>query len=159
MYSARLVEKLNAIAQHYKAIVQASIKDVLSQTRYTNTGAAAASIKVTVINGTESKAPEIKVDFVDYLVVLNKRKVSWTKLPDIKKLTEWAGRKTDSPEKAKKLAWAIAWDKKKHDTWKAKPWRKQALSQVLTDMNAEILAAFAKAIDEDLQQAINEGLK
>jgi hypothetical protein len=139
--------------------VQAAIKEVLSQAMYTNTGAAAASIKVTVINGNENKAPEIKVDFVDYLVVLNKRKVSWTKLPDIKKLTEWAARKTDSPEKAKKLAWAIAWDKRKHDTWKPKPWRKKSLSQVLKDMNAEILKAFDKAIDEDLQQAVNDGLK
>jgi hypothetical protein len=159
MYSARLVEKLNQIAHQYKEIIQAAIKNVLSQTKYTNTGAAAASIKVTVIDGNENKAPEIRVDFVDYLVVLNRRKVEWTKLPDIKKLTEWAERKTDSREKAKKLAWAIAWDKKKHDTWKPKPWRKKSLSAVLKEMNVQILAAFDKAIDDDFQLAVNDGLK
>jgi hypothetical protein len=57
------------------------------------------------------------------------------------------------------LAWAIAWDKRKHDTWKAKPWRKKSLSEVLKEMNLQIVEAFAKALDEDMQQAINEGLK
>lgn len=158
MYSPRLVDKLNAIAYQYKDVMLKAIKEVLNQPRYRNTGAAVDSLEIEVIEGKADRAPEIVITFDDYVIYMDKRKLSWTKLPEVKNLIAWAETKTSTTQQARKLAWAVAWDKKKNDTWKAKPWRKRSLSGVLKEMNAKILEAFDKAIDEDLQQAINEGL-
>lgn len=150
MYSARLVNTLNDIAETYRPIMQKSIQDVLNQPRYRNTGAGVASVLVEIVSGNENKAPDIRISFDDHLIVLNQRKVQWTKLPNLGKLVEWAATKTPNEMAAKKLAFAVAWDKKKNDTWKPKQWRKKSLSAVLKEMNQLILSEFDKAIEQDL---------
>lgn len=155
MYSENTVMKLNDIAHRYKSIIHQAIHDVLSQDRYKNTGAGAASLTVDVVDGDVNKAPRILISFDDHLIFLDKRKMQWTKLPNMAKLMEWAETVKPNEKEAKRLAWAVAWDKKKNDTWKAKPWRKKSLSNVLKEMNAMVLEAFDKAIEQDLQQAAN----
>lgn len=158
MYSDRLVMKLNDIAQRYKSMLQRSISEILSDSRYRNTGAGAASVTVEVIDGDNNKSPQLIINFADHMLFLDKRKLQWTQLPNMKNLIEWAETKKSNPIEAKKLAFAVAYDKKKNDTWKAKPWRKKSLSNVLKEMNVLILQSFEQAIDEDNQEGINRAL-
>lgn len=158
-YSPNLVIKLNTIAHQYRDLIDRSLHQVLSDPKYRNTGASLAEVNVSVVDGDESKAPQVIVHLPDSLVILDKRKVQWTKLPPVKELLAWAQTKESNPVRAKKLAWAVAWDKKKHDTWKAKPWRKKSLSAVLKDMNKQVLISFDQAIEEDLQTTIDKAMK
>lgn len=155
MYSENMVMKLNEIAHRYRELVHQAIHDVLSKPPYKNTGAGAASLTVDVVDGNAQKAPVIQISFDDHLIFLEKRKIEWTKLPNMKELTAWAETKRDNRKEALKLAFAVAWDKRKNDTWKAKPWRKKSLSKVLKEMNALIIEEFDKAIDADFQRAAN----
>jgi len=150
-YSPTLTKKLNAIAHAYRDLMFRSIQEVLQQ--YSNTGKGLQSLIVNIVDGTEDKAPQIKIDFDDELIYLNLGKMNWTKLPQMDRLLKWAETKQSDPKKAKQLAWATAWDKKKHDTWKRRPWRKKSLSTVLKEMNELIVAVYNKAIEEDAVEA------
>jgi hypothetical protein len=152
MYSEITISKLNAIAQRYKDLIQQSVQSVLSQ--YKNTGAGVDSVVVDVVDGNASKAPQIIIQFDDHVLILDKRKVQWTKLPDMKDMLAWAETKKPTREEAEQLAWAVAWDKKKNDTWKPKSWRKKSLSGVLKEMNQLILQEYDEAIEQELQNAI-----
>lgn len=154
MYSENTVMKMNDIAQRYKDVIHQSIHAVLNEDRYKNTGAGAASLVVEVIDGDRNKAPQIKITFDDHLIFLDKRKMQWTKLPNMKRLLEWAETIKPTQKEAERLAWAVGWDKRKNDTWKSKPWRKKSLSNVLKEMNKIILEAFDQVIEEDLQKSI-----
>lgn len=168
MYSQRLVNVLNTLAYKYKDIIERAIVAVLNQPKYKNTGAGAASLTVDVVDGDENKAPQILISFDDHILFLDKRKLQWTKQPSVTNLIEgWASNKTfdkvpgyksnaivDPAKAAARVAWAVAIDKKKNDTWKAKPWRKKSLSNVLKEMNQMILEGFDRAIQEDLTQAV-----
>lgn len=153
MYSEALVIKLNTIAQQYRDVIHRALHDILSQPRYRNTGAGLASLIVDVIDGDSNKSPQIVIHFDDHLLYMDKRRVEWTKLPEIKKLLAWAETKKSDPTEAKKLAWAVAWDKKKNDTWRSKPWRKKSLGPALREMNRMIMQGFEQAIEEDLKKA------
>jgi hypothetical protein len=155
MYSDNTVMKMNDIAQRYKDVIHQAIHDVLSQDRYKNTGAGVASLVVEVIDGDANKSPQIRISFDDHLILLDKRKMQWTKLPNMRKLLEWAETVKPDKKQAKRLAWAVAWDKKNNDTWKGKPWRKKSLSNVLKEMNLMIKEAFDQALGKDFQEAAN----
>lgn len=169
MYSRNTVIKLNDIAHRYRDIIHQALHAALSSLK--NTGAGVASLTVDVIDGDEQKSPEIQIRFDDHLIFLDKRGMQWTKQPDVKKLTAWAETKSFSSipgytvgkapkfNTAERVAWAIAKDKKKNDSWKGKPWRKKSLSKVLKEMNALIIEAYNKAIEEDLQAAIDAGAR
>jgi len=150
-YSPRLVNKLNDIAHHYKDLVSRSLHAVLQQ--YSNTGAGLASLTVDVVDGNENIAPQIKIGFDEHLIYLNQKKPQWTKLPDVERLIIWAKTKGKDDKQAKKMAWAIAWNMKKHDTWKRRPWRKKSLSQVLKEMNELITSEFKQAVVDDAVNA------
>ncbi len=173
MYSDNLVIKLNTIAHRFREYINQALNEILSQAKYRNTGASLASLHVEVIDGDNNKAPQIIITFADSLNILDKRKLQWTKLPNIDNMDDWAQTKTFDtipgykngaapnlpPWKQKeRVAWAIAYNKKKFDTWKAKPWRKKSLSNVLKEMNAQILLAFDKAIEEDFQAGIDKAI-
>lgn len=152
-YSPRTVDKLNGIADKYKDIIQRAIHDVLKQPKYYNTGKLAASVTVDVVDGDSTKAPVIRIELDEALLIIDKRKLQWTKLPNMKALLEWASTKESYPKKARQLAWATAMDKKNKDTWKAKSWRKKSLSSVLKELNELVLGEFDKAIEEDIVAA------
>jgi hypothetical protein len=152
-YSDHTVTKLNAIANSYRSEIFGSITDVLSSIK--NTGAGVGDVKVEVVPGSNDNSPQIQVYLDDYLIILDgKTKPQWTKLPQVKKLIEWARTKKSTDAEAKKLAWAVAWNQKKYDAWKPKRWRKKSLSAVLKEMNIKIVEEYDAAIEEDLQQAI-----
>lgn len=151
MYSPETIQGLNAIARQYQDILRKSILDVLS--RYTNTGAGAASLRVEVITGTADRSPQLVVRFDDHVLYMDKRRLQWTKLPDMREMLQWAQTKKSNEKEAVKLAWAVAWDKKKNDTWKPKRWRKQGLGPALREMNQRILAAYEKDLEAALSKA------
>ncbi len=153
MYSENTVIKLNEIAHRYKDLIHRSIVSVLTDAKIRNTGAGAASVIVDVIDGTVEKAPVIVVTFDDYVLFLDKRKLQWTRLPQMKKLLEWAETKKSNRQEARQLAWAVGWDKRKHDTWKRKSWRRKSLSGLLKEMNKDVLAAYDRVIEQDLEKA------
>ncbi len=153
MYSDILVIKLNAIAHQHAAIIYRSITDILNQPRYRNTGAGVQSLKVTVAEGDATKSPQILIHLDDHLVIIDKRRLQWTQLPDMKALTEWAETKTSDPKEVKRLAWGTAIKQKKFDAFKPKQWRKKAIGPALREMNKNLVMAFQQAIDEDMQKA------
>lgn len=153
MYSEATIQKLNEIAARYRDLIYRAVHDVISKEPYTNTGAAAASLTVEVIPGDAKQAPRFVIQFAEHLIYIDKRRLQWTKLPNIGKLTEWAETVKPDPKSAKRLAWAVAWKQRKYDTWKAKPWRRKSLSKVLKEMNALVLEAFDRVIEQDLQKA------
>lgn len=153
MYSPRLVNVLNDIANQHAGIFERSVKDVLSQPRYTNTGAGVDSVRVEVIPGNATSSPQINITFDDHLIMLNKSKMQWTRLPNIDKLLDWAHTKKADPDEAKQLAWATAWQQRKYDTWKPKLWRKKSLSQVLKNMNEDLIRKYDEAIESDAVDA------
>lgn len=158
MYSARLVDALNEIARQYRSELLASIQKVLNEARYRNTGKGVGSVKVDVVPGDSKQSPALVVTLDDYVLLLDKSKMQWTRLPNVKNLLDWARTKKSTEKEARQLAWARAYDLKKNDSWKPKKWRKRALSQVLKDMNENMLAAFEAAIDADMQQQIDRAL-
>lgn len=154
MYSETLVIKLNTIAHQYKDVINRALVAILSQPRYKNTGGGLASLHVEVIEGDTNKSPQILITMADHLILLDKRNMQWTKLGKISELLKWAETKKDTPQEARKLAWAVAWNQKKYDVWKGKPWRKKSLGPALKDMNKMIVEGFERAIEEDQQKII-----
>jgi hypothetical protein len=155
-YSPRLVDKLNALANEYAPLIYQSITKVLSERQYNwaNTTLGQTELKVHVVPGDEKKAPNIVVQFDDRYMFLEKRKMQWTRFPNMSKMLEWAERKLPGdPKGAKKIAWAKAWDMAKNDSWRRKPWMKKSLGDVMREMNQMIVQGFDKAIEEDMQAA------
>lgn len=154
-YSDNLVKTLNNLANEYRGKLQDSVTKVLNEARYKNTGRGVSSVTVVVVPGTKEKSPSLVIKMDDHVLLLDRSKMQWTKLPDMNNLLEWAKTKKTDPLEIKKMAWAIAVDKRKNDTWKPKKWRKKGLGTVLKEMNAEMLAEFDSAIDKDLQEAVD----
>lgn len=151
MYSELTIHRLNAIAHHYRDEVFREVHSVLEQIR--NTGAGAQSLTVEVVEGNANASPQLMIMFDDHLIFLDKSKMQWTKLPDMKEMVEWAKTKQPDEKKAIQLAWAVGWDKVKNDTWKPKRWRKKSLSKVLKEMNERIVKAYDEVIEEEFVEA------
>jgi hypothetical protein len=147
------------IADEYRGKIEAGIRQVISQPKYRASGEGLSSLTVTVIEGNAKKSPVIVVTIADQIVRLESRNLQWTELPNMKNLLSWASYKKSDPKEAKQLAWAVAKDKQKNDTWKPKLWRRQSLSAALKEMNKAMVAAFDKAIEEDILKAGMEGLQ
>ncbi|MCZ8021223.1 MAG: hypothetical protein O9302_00390 [Cyclobacteriaceae bacterium] len=157
MYSQRLQHMMQEIARDYQSKISDAVTRVLAQPRFRNTGEGLDSVQVDIVDGNAEKSPVIVVKAADHIFRLESKGLAWTKLPNMKKMLAWAeGKKSDKKE-ARNLAWAVAKDKYKNDTWKPKRWRRQSLSAVLKEMNAEMLKEFDKAIEEDMNQALKEG--
>ncbi len=156
MYSPRTTEKMNAIAMRYMEIILRAIQDVVKDAKYRNTGKSADSVRVEVVSGDQGKSPVIRIELDEALLIVDKRKLQWTKLPNMKALLEWAATKESDPKKAKQLAWRTAWSKLKYDKWKAKSWRKKSLSKVLEEMNDVVFKEWQAVIEQDWQEIIKQ---
>jgi hypothetical protein len=153
MYSPELVTVLNEIAEQKAKEFQSVLVNLLSKAPYRNTGEGVNSVTIEISAGTASRAPAIKINFADHLLLMDKRKLQWVKLPLVSKLMTWAATKNSDPKQQKRMAWARAWDLQKNDSHKPKPWRKKSLSATLKEMNQQIVVAFDKAIEESFQKA------
>ena len=159
MYSDNLVIKLNTIAHQSADRIDRDLHAILSQPRYKNTGRGLASLHVEVIDGDRNNTPQIKITMDDHLILLDKRKMVWTKLPPIKPLMEWAETVEKNPKRAKALAWGTAIKQRKTNYWKPKVWRRRGLSKALKEMNEFIKQAYDTAIEEETVKEFEKGLK
>lgn len=164
-------EQLNQIAAKYARHLYDNVKRLFSTPAYRNTGELDESLKVHWTACTDNEPPVIVLEYADQGYFLGYRKPQWTRLPNIANLEKWAQTKrfttipgyngsSNLPEYKiqQRVAWAIAWDKRKNDTWKPKRWKKAAnLGQLLKQLNAETTQAYTHDIEKILADSISTG--
>jgi hypothetical protein len=164
-------EKLNTLASVYSQEIFNSASNAIK--KYSRSGATLDSLKVTWLKSTDKEPPRIILIFELQAALFEVRKMSWVRLPKIDNLEAWAesvnldgpvpGYKNGvapnlPPWKAKlRKLWAIAKDKRTNDTWKRKPWRKVALSDVLKQLNKATLEAWEKDVEDILTESLQTG--
>jgi hypothetical protein len=163
--------QLNTLAERYSREMFRSVDEALK--KYDRSGKTRASLKVTWLKSTDRQPPRILLIFERQAALFETRRMSWIKIPNIDQLTEWSegvnfsgkvpgyknGLAPDLPPwKAKqRIVWAIARDKRKNDTWKRKPWRRIALSDVLKELNRATLQAYKKEVEDTLAESLSTG--
>jgi hypothetical protein len=174
MISKQLQPILNELAEKYAAILLSQAKDVLSRAEFRATGELVNSLKVEIVPCTDQKSPLIVLRYADQGYYIGYKSPQWTKVPNLDKMKEWAktvefngpvpGYKDGSPLppwKAKeRIAAAIAYDKRKNDTWKAKPWKNRRginLGELLGKLNTETLEAYTQEIESTLVKSLQSG--
>jgi hypothetical protein len=162
--------QLNDLAERYSKEILRSAESALA--KYDRTGKTRSSLQVTVLKSTDRESPKIVLGLELQSVLFDVKRMSWVKLPPIQNLVQWAeqvnfsgkipGYKNSAPNlppwKAKqRITWAIAKDKRKNDTYKRKPWRKVALSEILKALNRETLDAYRKEVELSLANSLSTG--
>lgn len=160
-------QKLNDIAQQYGERLMQQVKVVFE--KYSNTGELVRSLKLEIKPATDRSAPVITLSYDEQGYFIGYRNPQWSKLPLIQELLQWAstktfqtipGYKTSSslPEfkKHERVIWAIAKDKLKNDTWKAKRWKREAnVGKLIQDLNQDtLLQAYKREYQKILEAAI-----
>lgn len=175
MIPVQIQQKLNELAAKTARDLYQAAKDVLSKDTFRNTGELVDSLKVSVIPCKGDAPPEIILTYADQGYFLNYKSPKWTRVPNIDKMKAWAetidfsgpvpgyknGVSTLPPWKVKeRIISAIAWNKRKHDTWKAKPWKGKKgidLGKLLRDLNQATLEAWAREVENILVHGIETG--
>lgn len=168
-------QKLDILAQAYATRLMTDVKEVLSKPEYQNSGELADSIQVTITKANDNDAPVIILTYADQGFFLGYKSPQWTKLPVVAELEKWAAQRgldfskipgytfgtaprLSTEKKINRIVWAIAKDKRKEDTWKQKKWKKAAnLGEILKDLNASTLEAYARDMETLLASAIVDG--
>jgi hypothetical protein len=165
-------EKLNAIAEQRSKELFQRAYDVLSRDQLVNTGELRDSLKITWFKATDTTPPRILLRYELQGFLLGLKKMSWVKVPNLDKLKKWAEGNTFSgpipgyksgtnlpPWKVKeRIINAIAFDKRRNDTWKAKPWKGRQginIGELLHQINQDTLQAWAKDVEQILADAIS----
>lgn len=168
-------ERMNNIASRYASELRAAIRVELNKAKNQSSGALAGSVKVSVKRADGYNPPLITVDYFEYGEFIGKRKLLWTKLPLVDKIREWVHRKglagfgnvpgytngasgLSDFKKAERIAWAIAKEKRKNDTFKRHPWKKESLPSVLKKMNIETMTSFADHIEHLFKLSLEKGI-
>lgn len=168
MIPASVQHHLNKIAEEYGQRLLSQVKTVFE--KYSNSGALVRSLKLEIKKATDKSAPVISLIYDEQGYFIGYKSPRWSKQPNITKLLEWGQHKTfktipgykgdasNLPEfkKRERVAWAIAKDKLKNDTWKPKRWKKEAnIGALLKDLNEDtILNGYKKEYQKILEQAI-----
>lgn len=165
-----LHQKLNALASRYAGILKARVISALQ--RYTATGELINSIEVTITPGQGDMGPQIRMTYQDHGDYLTKKKMLFVKVPPIEDLKKWSearghnlnripGYKEGSipgisdEKKRERIAWAIGIDKKMNDTWKRKAWKRKPISELLKELNEEILRGYREEIEKAIASSIS----
>ena len=164
-------KQLDQLAIKYANELYGRVKNVLGSPQFRNTGELEESLKLEITKATDKDAPVIILHYADQGYYLNYKSPSWVKQPNVEKLMKWAETKTfgnipgytgtpNIPEYKQKLriAFAIAKDKRKNDTWKPKRWKKAAgLGELLKNINVDVMEAYRKDVENILAKAISTG--
>lgn len=165
---------MNSVAQRYAAQLRANVKSILDKAEFKDRGFLSSSVTVKVKPANDYEAPIIVLEFEDYGEFIGKRKLLFTKQPNIS--PQWVidqgladgshpvpGYTNGAPnlpefKRAKRISFAIG-KSKKADTDKRKPkkWKKESFPDVLRAMNAETLDKFASHIELLFKQSIETG--
>lgn len=175
MIPKHLQPKLDELAKEYGARLYSSAREVLGRDEYRNTGELVESLRVSIIPCSDNSPPEIVLEYADHGYFLNYKGPKWTRVPSLEKLRAWAetiefsgpvpgyqnGAGSLPPWKRKeRIVSAIAWNKRKRDTWIQKPWKGKRgidLGKILRELNQSTATAWARAVENTLAEAIETG--
>lgn len=165
------------INQQLQALAQAKSRELLERaraalSRYSNSGELVQSLQAKV-EGTGQDA-RIILAFAEHGGLIDKKKMIWGKVPDIRKMEKWVERKgvdafryvsgvgnasnMSTENKIKRIASGVAWSYRLHQShWKRKQWRKQTLVQLLTDLNEKTARIWENEIVITLEHALETG--
>lgn len=166
-------EKLNAIADVYAHQLYA--KAAVALQRYDRTGATADSLKVTWLKSSDTHPPRILLIFEKQAALFEIKKMSWVRVPNLDKLSEWAnsvdfngtvpgykdGKAPNLPpwKIKQRIISAIAFDKRLNDKWKRKPWKGKGgmdIGQIIRSLNDETLKAWVQEVKTVLVESITQ---
>jgi hypothetical protein len=168
-----LIQKeLNEVAEVHGRKLLADVRGVFERLR--RSGELLQSLELQVIKSTSKESPRILLTYADQGFFIGAKNLQWTKLPDITKLQEWAknvqftgrvpgykdGVAPNLPpwKVQERKLWAIAYGKKKFDTHKPKPWKREArIGDLIKKMNTDAIEAFSQAIESILTRALETG--
>jgi hypothetical protein len=161
-------EQLDVLANEYGSRLLADVKKVFS--KYSRTGEMEESATLLITKASDTEAPRIIVQYADQGFFIGQKNPQWTKLPNIGDLSKWSenvefkgavpGYKNGAPNLTpwqikQRIVFAIAFSKKKWDTHKPKPWKRQAkLGDLLKQLNTETFAAYKADCQKILTAAI-----
>ena len=108
--------------------------------------------------------PQIQMTYEDHGDFLTKKKMLFVKVPPVEDLKKWSearginlykipGYKEGSipnisdDKKRNRIAWAIGIDKRMNDTWKRKAWKKKPISELLKELNEEIIIQYIREVE------------
>lgn len=175
MIPKSIQEQLNQLAHKYAQQLLSQVTGVLSQPQYQAEGELAESLKVSVTPSTDTQAPVILLTYADQGFFIGYKNPQWSTLPNIEKLTKWTQVKNislgDIPgytygtapnlsdeKKKERIAFAIAKNKLKTDSWKPKRWKNAAnLGELLRDLNNDTIQAWVKEVETILAHSITTG--
>jgi len=166
----RLQAVLNSKAQRYADELLRRAREVLSNAAYRVTDELLNSVHVYWLPASGVNGPKIIFEFAEHGIFLDQRSPKWVKLPSIENLQGWveakgvdsftnvSGYKNSNNlsefKKAERIAWAIAKDKRRNDTWKRKRWKRDVLRDMLLRLNTELLQAFTMETEKIIADSI-----
>lgn len=163
-------------AANFALFLGDKIKSLFSAKRFTASGKLAQSVQVTYTKSTDSQLPVITLQYAIQGKFIDIKKMYWAHQPDVVKLIAWLqtggkigrftnvpGYKNSSPtsqfKAVERVAWAIAMDKRKNDTWKAKAWKGKNLREALKVLNEETTKIWADYTAKRIADAIAGNLQ
>lgn len=168
IYSSGLQKKLNKLAYTYQARFIDQASNIIAG--FEATGQLQDSLRSTVVEASDTSTPVITVSYDDHGEFLTKKKLLFVRQPDIDNLVDYLntkpvpkkipGYKGDAPnltdtQKRKRVAFAIAVKKRKNDTHKRKRWKKDALSDLLKELNTDIIEAYTNEVQHLIAQELS----
>ena len=169
-----LMAAMNDVAYEYERKIKANIKKVLSDKKYSDTGRLPTTLTSEVIESKMGEAPKIIIHYEEYGYYIGVKKLLWTSMPPVKAMFGWVQRHPQfiddrvpgykdaysafrlSDDKIDlRIAWAIAVKKRKYDyRYKKQQWKREALPDILIEMNARIMNDYARNIETLLSKSI-----
>jgi hypothetical protein len=168
-------DKLNAIAEARAKELYTRAYDILTQDEYTNKGELADSLKITWFRATDVNPPRILLTYKLQGFILGLKKMSWVKVPNLQKLKDWGeainfsgpipgykGSADNLPpwKRQERILNAIAFDKRKNETWKQKPWkgkRGMKIGELISEINTETKLTWKNDVEQILSESIATG--
>tara|TARA_R110001599_G_scaffold332511_1_gene547966 strand:- start:14512 stop:15081 length:570 start_codon:yes stop_codon:yes gene_type:complete len=166
-----LQQALNVVAHKYARLVEKNIRQKLEKRK--DTGALGLSVKAVVIPAQNDSASIIKINYSQYGQFMGASRLIYTKLPPVKEIAEQLRRKNRwrrdfvpgytqgvvpkiSDEKIiSRIAFAVAKALRKRERFDRRyKWKREALPDLLRNMNAELLTAWAKETENLIAQSL-----
>lgn len=173
MIQPEVQAQLNEIAHAYAKRLNDSFLAVFNKPKYRRSGELADSLNFTVQPATAEAPPTIVFNYAEQGFFIGLKNMMWTKQPPYDDMAEWAklvqfkgpvpGYKNGSslpPWKAKeRQLWAILKSKKKFNTYKRRPWKREAkMGSILAQMNEESAIKTLNEYQRQLADALS-GIK
>lgn len=166
-------EQMNEVAYKYAKVFLARAVNALKAK--SSTGALHDSVVAEVRKATDTEPPVIELRFLEYGEYIGKKKLLWTKQPPVDELKDWAIRRgidnnripgykpgtisnLSQEKKATRVAWAVAIFKRRENSLKRIPWKRDTFKGILKQMNDETTREFAVILEQLFAESI-EGIR